>query len=84
MACRRAARALCHVVDADLIDEVVEELHDLHGDAWAPIRRDDFYDEEFGVEVDLSVEPLRRLVITALESFLQRAYQRGHPGGGDH
>ena len=50
------------VVDAELIDEVVEELHDLHGDAWAPIRRDDIYDEEFGVEIDGSVEPLRRLV----------------------
>jgi len=54
------------VVDDDVIQEVVDELHSEVGDRWAPIRgtRDDFedeYDERWELETQSAEAPLLRL-----------------------
>ncbi|AFQ52211.1 hypothetical protein [Burkholderia cepacia] len=53
-----------NVVDDDVIEEVVDELHGGVGDEWAPIREvptDDYYDDRFDLDVDTPNEPLSRL-----------------------
>ncbi|WP_175673293.1 hypothetical protein [Burkholderia ambifaria] len=53
-----------NVVDDDVIEEVVGELHSGVGDEWAPIRgvpTDDYYDDRFDLDVDTPNEPLSRL-----------------------
>lgn len=52
------------VVDDDLINEVVGELHGEVGDQWAPIHEqypEDYYDDRFDLNVDTPNEPLSRL-----------------------
>ncbi len=52
------------IVDDDLIDEVVKELHDEVGEEWARIREshpDDYYDDRFDLDVYTPNEPLSRL-----------------------
>jgi hypothetical protein len=52
------------IVEEDLIEEVVEELHGEVGDEWAPVRssyEDDYYDDRFDLAVDTRDVPLSRL-----------------------
>ena len=52
------------VVDADVIDEVVEDLHGEVGDSWAPVKDefDEFtYDERLDFQLTTRDEPLVRL-----------------------
>lgn len=48
-----------HVVDYELIDELIQELHAEVGDQWAPIRMD--YDHELSVPVMHRADPNRML-----------------------
>jgi len=50
-------------VTDDVIQEVVDELHEQLGDEWAPVQVDipDDYDEDYGVIVETSGQPLARL-----------------------
>lgn len=54
-----------HIVDVELIDEVAEEMYELHGDQWAPVvfgPPDDYeFDERFDLSFLSREEPLRRL-----------------------
>lgn len=51
-------------VDDAVIQEVIDELHQQLGDEWAPVQRavPDDYDDNFGVIVDQSSQPLARLL----------------------
>jgi hypothetical protein len=51
------------IVDDDVIQEVIDELHRQVGDQWAPVqfRVPDDYDEDYGVIVETSGQPLARL-----------------------
>ncbi len=54
------------VVDDDLIQQVVDEMHIEVGEQWAPIRLDrpedyDDYDDRFGLDVGGRAEPLMKL-----------------------
>jgi hypothetical protein len=51
------------VVKEDVIQEVVDELHQEVGDEWAPVQHsfDDDYDDDYGVVIDDSSQPLVRL-----------------------
>ncbi len=51
------------VVESNLIEQVVEEMHADVGDRWAPIHYDEpeDYDDRFGLEVVGRAEPLRKL-----------------------
>jgi len=50
-------------VTDDVIQEVVDELHEQLGDEWAPVQVDipDDYDEDYGVIVETSGQPVARL-----------------------
>ena len=51
------------VIEDDVIQEVIDELHRRVGDAWAPLqsRVPRGYDEDYGVIVESSGQPLARL-----------------------
>ena len=51
------------VVEDDVIKEVIDELHQQVGDEWAPVqfRAPREYDEDYGVIVESSSQPLTRL-----------------------
>jgi hypothetical protein len=51
------------VVEEDVIQEVIDELHQQVGDEWAPVQISppDDYDDDFGVIIDDSSQPLARL-----------------------
>jgi len=51
------------IVDDDIIQEVVDEMHAEHGDQWAPVHYGppDEYDDDYGVFVEERNEPFRKL-----------------------
>lgn len=50
------------IVNEDLIQEVIDEMHDEVGNQWAPVRRGaDEYDDDYGVDVKEQNEPFRQL-----------------------
>ncbi|MGB8031448.1 MAG: hypothetical protein WCF30_17490 [Terracidiphilus sp.] len=51
------------VVKEDVIQEVVDELHQEVGDEWAPVQHsfDNDYDDDYGVDIEDSGQPLIRL-----------------------
>lgn len=51
------------VVEEDVIQEVIDELHQQVGDEWAPVQRsfDDHYDDDYGVIIDDEDQPLAKL-----------------------
>jgi hypothetical protein len=51
------------VVEEDVIQEVVDELHQQVGDEWAPVQLSppDDYDDDYGVVLETSSQPLARL-----------------------
>jgi hypothetical protein len=50
------------IVDDDLIQEIVDEMHVAHGDQWAPIHYyPDEYDDDYGIFVEERNEPFRKL-----------------------
>lgn len=55
----RFARA----VEDDVIQEVIDELHQQVGDEWAPVQHSvpDDYDDDYGVTIEDSSQPLARL-----------------------
>lgn len=60
------------VVDDEVIEEVVDELHGGVGREWAPIREApaDYYDDRFDLDVDTPNEPL-----SSLRDRIQQARQ---------
>src|SRR5471030_16524 len=62
-----------HIVDVELIDEVVDEMFDEHSDQWAPVDfgpPDDYFDERFDLSFLSREEPLRRLRERLLQTQL--------------
>jgi len=51
------------VVQEDVIQEVVDELHRDFGDEWAPVKSSlpDDYDDDYGVDIETPHQPLERL-----------------------
>jgi hypothetical protein len=52
-----------HIVEDDVIEELVDDLNSDGGYQWAPVRRDDDrdYEDLFGLDLDQPVDPLTRL-----------------------
>jgi len=50
-------------VDDDVIQEVIDELHQQLGDEWAPVQHGvpDYYDDYYGVDIENGDQPLERL-----------------------
>jgi hypothetical protein len=67
-------------VEDDVIQEVVDELHQQVGDEWAPVQRSvpDEYDDDYGVNVWNASQPLARLR-DRLEQSKQVLTLQGNP-----
>ena len=50
-------------IDDDVIQEVIDELHQELGDEWAPVQHSipDDYDDDYGVDIENGHQPLERL-----------------------